>query len=116
MPARVSAWGIYDVFDTGDGHQIFIAVVTDRQWRAFCDVFRQDVLLADTSLSTNTQRVAARIWLIPKLRDLFRKFDRAEICRLCEREGLGFAPILRPDELFDDPQLAKPIPQIVLEL
>ena len=108
MPARVSAWGIYDVFDTGDGHQIFIAVVTDRQWRAFCDVFRQDVLLADTSLSTNTQRVAARIWLIPKLRDLFRKFDRAEICRICEREGLGFAPILRPDELFDDPQLASP--------
>jgi crotonobetainyl-CoA:carnitine CoA-transferase CaiB-like acyl-CoA transferase len=108
MPARVSAWGVYDVFDSADDNQIFIAIVTDRQWRAFCEAFRQDALAADTSLSTNAQRVAARSWLIPKLRDLFRRFSRADICRICEAEGLGFAPILRPDELFDDPQLASP--------
>ena len=36
MPARTSAWAIYDVFDTGAADQIFVAVVSDAQWRAFC--------------------------------------------------------------------------------
>ncbi len=39
MPARMTAWGIYDVFDTGDGEQIFLGVVTDTQWAIFCRAF-----------------------------------------------------------------------------
>ena len=35
MPAGRRAWGVYDVFETGDGQQIFIGVVTDRQWEIF---------------------------------------------------------------------------------
>ena len=72
MPARTSAWGIYDVFDTGDGSQIFIAVVTDTQWRAFCEAFGQPALLADAALATNPLRVAARDRLLPRLRELFK--------------------------------------------
>ena len=108
MPARVSAWGIYDVFDTSDGLQIFIAVVTDTHWRAFCDAFGQPGLLADATLGTNPQRVAARDRLLPVLRDLFRTLTRDDISRVCEAANIGFAPIRRPDELRDDPQLAGP--------
>ena len=70
MPARISAWGIYDVFDTADGNQIFIAVVTDTQWRAFCEAFGLGDLLADAGLATNALRVAARERLLPRLRAL----------------------------------------------
>jgi crotonobetainyl-CoA:carnitine CoA-transferase CaiB-like acyl-CoA transferase len=107
MPARISAWGVYDVFDTSDGKQIFIAVVTDRQWRAFCQAFDQDDLLADAALSTNPQRVAARERLLPRLREVFKNLTRAETSRICERASIGFAPIQRPDELLDDPHLAR---------
>jgi crotonobetainyl-CoA:carnitine CoA-transferase CaiB-like acyl-CoA transferase len=108
MPARTSAWGIYDVFDTGDGHQIFIAVVTDRQWHAFCEAFAQPALLADATLATNPLRVAARDRLLPSLRALFQALTRGEISRICEAANIGFAPIRRPDELLDDPHLARP--------
>jgi crotonobetainyl-CoA:carnitine CoA-transferase CaiB-like acyl-CoA transferase len=108
MPARTSAWGIYDVFDAGDGNQIFIAVVTDTQWRAFCEAFGEPALLADVTLATNPLRVAARDRLLPRLRALFKTLDRAEISRMCEAANIGFAPIRRPDELLDDPQLACP--------
>ena len=108
MPARISAWGIYDVFDTGDGQQIFIAVVTDRQWRAFCEAFGQPALLADAGLATNPLRVAARDRLLPSLRALLKTLTRAEISRICEAANIGFAPIRRPDELLDDPHLACP--------
>jgi crotonobetainyl-CoA:carnitine CoA-transferase CaiB-like acyl-CoA transferase len=108
MPARISAWGIYDVFDAGDGHQIFIAVVTDTQWRAFCAAFGQADLLADAGLATNLLRVAARDRVLPSLRALFKTLTRAEISRICEASNIGFAPIRRPDELLDDPHLACP--------
>jgi crotonobetainyl-CoA:carnitine CoA-transferase CaiB-like acyl-CoA transferase len=108
MPNRLSAWGIYDVFETKDGEQMFIAVVSDTQWRAFCEAFQQPALAADTSLATNPQRVASRTTLIPKLREIFRSVTRAEASARCEKFGLGFAPITRPHELFDDPQLKQP--------
>jgi crotonobetainyl-CoA:carnitine CoA-transferase CaiB-like acyl-CoA transferase len=108
MPNRLSAWGIYDVFETGDGQLVFIAVVSDTQWRAFCEAFGQPELLADATLATNPQRVAARGRLIPKLREIFGAVTRDEISALCEKFGLGYAPIAKPHELFDDPQLKQP--------
>jgi CoA-transferase family III len=61
MPQRLSAWAIYDVFDTADGAQLFVAVVSDAQWNVFCARFGLDELAADALLATNNQRVHARI-------------------------------------------------------
>lgn len=108
MPDRISAWAVYDVFETRDGLQIFVGVVTDTQWRTFCDVFNQPVLAADGALATNPQRVAARERLIPMLRTLFKAFTRDQMVAMCEQAKLPYAPIRRPDELFDDPQLNVP--------
>jgi crotonobetainyl-CoA:carnitine CoA-transferase CaiB-like acyl-CoA transferase len=83
-------------------------VVTDTHWRAFCEAFGQPAMLGDATLATNPLRVAARDRLLPALRDLFRTLARDEISRICEAANIGFAPIRRPDELRDDPQLAGP--------
>jgi len=96
------------VFDTADPSQIFIACVTDTQWRSFCDAFSLADLAADASLATNPQRVAARDRLLPRLREVFGKLMRDEIADICERSAIGYAPITRPEELFGDPQLRQP--------
>jgi len=83
MPTRISSWGIYDVFDTADQSQIFIAVVTDTQWRAFCEAFGLGDLAADAMLATNPQRVAARDRMLPRLRDVFGKLTRDEVAEIC---------------------------------
>ena len=108
MPARISAWAVYDVFDTGDGQQIFVGVVSDTQWRAFCEAFGQMELGADQGLATNPLRVAARERFMPVLRALFSGMTRDTIAAMCEAAGLPFAPIKRPDDLFDDPHLNTP--------
>jgi len=105
MPDRISAWAVYDVFDTADAQQIFVGVVTDTQWRAFCEVYHQPELAADSELASNPLRVAARPRLIPQLRALFTTITRAQAIERCEQAKLPYAPIRRPDELFDDPQL-----------
>lgn len=105
MPARISAWGIYDIFPTQDGDQIFLGVVSDTQWEIFCKTFQLDDLWADTRLSTNNGRVTSRDWLIPHLRERLGVLSAAELAQRFERAGLPFAPITAPHELLEDPHL-----------
>jgi crotonobetainyl-CoA:carnitine CoA-transferase CaiB-like acyl-CoA transferase len=104
MPARLSVWAIYDVFETKDD-PIFIGVVTDSLWKKFCDLFALDALWADQSLRENNARVAARDHIIPQIREIISGYTRAEIIAKLEGSGLPFAPIARPEDMFDDPHL-----------
>ncbi len=104
MPARVSAWAIYDVFETRDD-PVFIGVVTDALWEKFCSLFGLNELWADQSLRANNQRVLARERIMPQVRALIAGFTRAEIIAKLDGTGMPFAPIGKPEELFDDPHL-----------
>jgi len=105
MPSRISAWGIYDVFTVAGGEQIFLAVVSDTQWALFCDSFGLADLKADARLATNNQRVQARDWLMPLLRERLATHTAAELGAAFEANGLPYAPITRPEELVSDPHL-----------
>jgi crotonobetainyl-CoA:carnitine CoA-transferase CaiB-like acyl-CoA transferase len=105
MPGRISAWGIYDVFTVKGGEQIFLAVVSDTQWAAFCEAFGFADLRADPRLATNNERVQSREWMMPILRARLSAHSAAELSAVFERRGLPFAPITRPEELFEDPHL-----------
>ena len=105
MPDRIRAWAVYDTFKASDGEMVFVGVVTDTQWKIFCDAFDLQDLLADPSLKTNPQRVEARPRVIPIVTALFAKMTKAELLAKCEKLGLPFAPITRPEDLFHDPHL-----------
>jgi crotonobetainyl-CoA:carnitine CoA-transferase CaiB-like acyl-CoA transferase len=105
MPARISAWAVYDVFTVKDGEQIFLAVVSDTQWKTFCDAFNLSEFRADPRLATNNDRVRAREWMVPILRAHLAAFSAAHLSAVFEKNGLPFAPITRPQDLFDDPHL-----------
>lgn len=106
MPARISAWAIYDVFETArDNEQLFVGVVSDSQWTAFCKAMNLSDLGDDPSLAANNDRVRDRDRILPRVRDLFAGFERAVLVEKLESIGLPFAPVSRPDELFDDPHL-----------
>ncbi len=104
MPARISAWAIYDVFETRD-EPIFIGVVTDALWETFCRLFGLEELWAREAWRTNNARVAAREEILPVVRARLKTFTRAELVAMLEGSGLPFAPIGRPEDLFDDPHL-----------
>lgn len=106
MPSRVSAWGVYDVFTVQGGAQVFLAVVTDTQWAQFCEAFDLGDLQADARLASNNQRVQARGWMMPLLRERLAALPAADIMARFEARGLPYAPITRPQDLFDDPHLA----------
>jgi crotonobetainyl-CoA:carnitine CoA-transferase CaiB-like acyl-CoA transferase len=105
MPNRISAWAVYDVFTVQHGEQIFLAAVSDAQWVVFCDVLGFADLKADARYSDNNARVSLRAELMPELRRRLQAFTSAELATIFEKAGLPFAPIVKPEELFDDPHL-----------
>lgn len=105
MPVRISAWAIYDVFETrNEGEQLFVGVVSDGQWQTFLDAFDLPELNRE-EWKTNNERVKARDAIIPVVASAFAGIDRAELVARLETSGLPFAPIVRPDELTEDAHL-----------
>jgi len=105
MPVRISAWAVYQVFDTEDDDQVFIGVVSDGQWRTFCDAFDLGELGQDASLDKNAGRVQQRERILPLIQEVLRGYTKTELMAKLEQAGLPFAPITKPEELFDDPHL-----------
>ncbi len=104
MSERMVAWPIYDIFTVADG-QVFLGVVTDTQWKLFCEAFDLPELLADARLVTQADRRAARDWVVPLVAERLKALTKGALMARFEELGLPFAPIARPVELFDDPHL-----------
>ena len=105
MPERISAWAIYDVFVVKGGEQIFLAVVSDTAWKIFCEAFGYSDLFNNPKLTSNNDRVLAREWLLPILRERLQNFSAQALSKIFEKNSLPYAPITAPHELLDDPHL-----------
>ena len=105
MSVRVSAWAVYDIFEAKNKEQIFIGVVSDSQWKSFCQSFGLVDFIEDKDMDINSGRVEKRDIIIPKLQELFKTFTKKELMEKLDQTGLPFAPINKPQDLFDDPHL-----------
>jgi crotonobetainyl-CoA:carnitine CoA-transferase CaiB-like acyl-CoA transferase len=105
MPARTGAWGVYDVFNTSDQQQVFVAVTSDGHWQRFCEKFGFADLGSDRRLATNAARSAEREWLIPELASRLAGISLRRILEECEAAKVPCARVNRPDDLSADPHL-----------
>lgn len=105
MSVRRSAWAVYDIFECANNELVFVGVVSDTQWRIFCDAFGLDKLAQDKSLDDNNGRVSQRERILPEINAVFARLSKAELMEKLESSGLPFAPINKPSDLFNDPHL-----------
>jgi crotonobetainyl-CoA:carnitine CoA-transferase CaiB-like acyl-CoA transferase len=105
MPERRGGWGVYQVFKSADGHELFVAATSDNLWLRFCEVFERPDLAADQRLAKNADRVKAKEWLVPAVAETLGKLSGAEIEKRCDKAGIPFAPVGKVDDLFVDPHL-----------
>ncbi len=106
MSVRRSAWSVYDIFESGDDERVFVGVVSDALWRAFCSEFELTEFAADRSLDANNERVVQRDRIMPVVKAMFKDMSTDEMLQRLDRAGIPFAPINRPSDLFDDEHLA----------
>jgi formyl-CoA transferase len=96
---------VYDVFTLADGEQLFIGAVSDKQFDTLCRVLDAQDLASEPELSTNAKRVAVRPELLRRLGEILQHHRIDELSAKLEAAGLPYAPIMRPEQLVDDPHL-----------
>ena len=62
-------------------------------------------LLEDERLKSNNDRIDSKEWFLPDVEKTIVQFTKAEIIKRCDTAGICFAPVARPEDLFEDPQL-----------
>lgn len=105
MPERVSAWAVYDVFECGDGKNLFIGITTDSHWARFCKTVGWDGFLESPEFATNNLRIENKAKIQDALSNLALSNTSEEMAILCEEAKIPFAPILHPKDLFEDRHL-----------
>jgi len=108
MPEREHAWPIYDIFETAGGERIFIGVVTEGHWQSFCREFGLKEFSEDPTLRTTTDRIMARARIIPRVAEVIKGCNAAELSAKLDRLNICFSPINRPEDLFGDPHVLRP--------
>ncbi|MCX7264993.1 MAG: CoA transferase [Betaproteobacteria bacterium] len=101
---RKPAWGIYDIFETAD-NRVFVAVVSDVQWRNFAKEFLSSEWAQDPRLQTANDRQANRSWLVPAVAEVLKTWKTEPLCAKLEALGLSFGPIRQPHDLLEDVHL-----------
>jgi len=95
-------WGVYQLFDTADGAQVFIGITSDGHWKKFCAAFEQPGWLADPRFVDNAARVASRHELAVLVAGVVRELTSAVVQQRLDLAGVPFAPLQRPDQLAGD--------------
>ena len=64
--------------------------------------------LDDPNLRTTTDRILARSKILPRVAEIIRGWNAAELSAVLDRLNICFSPINRPEDLFDDPHVLRP--------
>ncbi|UWR10329.1 CaiB/BaiF CoA transferase family protein [Sulfitobacter mediterraneus] len=106
MPERVSAWAVYQIFECSDGRPLFVGITTDNHWVRFCQTIGWTDFLENDALKSNGQRIDNKTIVLERFATFFASLNQAEAMMVLEKARVPFAPVQRPEDLFDDPHLA----------
>jgi crotonobetainyl-CoA:carnitine CoA-transferase CaiB-like acyl-CoA transferase len=108
MPERTFSWPVYDIFMTADARQIFVGAVTESQWTTLCELLELKDFLADKSLQTRPDQIAARDRTIPVVAKAILERRSEDLFSSFEALGIPFSPISKPSDMFQDPHVLRP--------
>jgi formyl-CoA transferase len=98
----------YGVFTTSDGHQVLIAIQSEREWRVMClQVLRKPELAEDPSFATNVLRIANRAATDTAVGSILSLRTGNELMADLARYGIAYAELNDMASLARHPQLRR---------
>jgi len=91
------------VFGCSDGASLTLAVGSDKQFRALCDVLGDASLAADERFATNPARVANREACKERIAELVSRRDRAEILIKLRQRAVPAGGVNDMEAVFEQP-------------
>ena len=94
----------YDLFRAKDGY-CFLSIANVADWTPFAEAIERTDLMSDPRFDTNEHRVQHADELQPLIEEWSSVRTRAEIQKIFEAHGLGFASVQKISEAMEDPQI-----------
>jgi crotonobetainyl-CoA:carnitine CoA-transferase CaiB-like acyl-CoA transferase len=94
-------------YDTADGPPIVLAVGTDRQFAALCEVIDRPALADDPKFATNAQRVEHREALARALDDRLAHFETEPLLNTLHEQNIPAGIVNDVPAVFDQPTAQK---------
>jgi len=98
-------WGVYQLFPTRDGRQIFIAVTGNRHWAGLCDALAFDDWKHAAEFSSNRKRSAQKPRIAERIKAVVEQLPYDEIAERLYKALVPYAPVNTPLDLVDERQL-----------
>lgn len=98
-----------EVFSTADDYLVLLAIGTDVQFNALCNVLNISSINGEVNFSTNDLRLASRNQLKDFLQNSIRKISCNDLLSACEINKIPVGKVNRIDEVFQLPSAQKMI-------
>ncbi len=98
-------WGVYRLFPTKNGRQIFIAVTGNRHWAGLCDALGFDDWKNDPDFSNNRKRSAQKPRIAERVKAAVEQLEYDDIAQRLYKALVPYSPVNTPLDLVDERQM-----------
>ena len=98
-------WGVYQLFPTSDGRQVFIAVTANKHWDGLCEVLGFDDWKHSEEFNSNKKRALQKPKLAERISQAVANYSFEDICSSLYRAGIPHAPVNTPLDLVNEKHL-----------
>jgi len=98
-------WGVYRLFPTRDGRQIFIAVTGNRHWAGLCDALGFADWKDDPDFSNNRKRSAQKPRIAERVKTAVEQLDYEDIAQRLYKGLVPYSPVNTPLDLVVERQM-----------
>jgi crotonobetainyl-CoA:carnitine CoA-transferase CaiB-like acyl-CoA transferase len=100
-------WGVYRLFPTRDGKQIFIAVTGNRHWTGLCDVLQFSDWRDSTEFNSNKKRGVHKPRINERVAEAVAKLDYDDIAERLYKALVPYSPVNTPLDLVNEKHLTE---------
>jgi crotonobetainyl-CoA:carnitine CoA-transferase CaiB-like acyl-CoA transferase len=98
-------WGVYRLFPTKNGRQIFIAVTGNRHWAGLCDALGFDDWKDAPEFNNNRKRSANKPRIAERVKAAVEQLDYDDIAQRLYKALVPYSPVNTPLDLIDERQM-----------
>ena len=102
---QAMGWGVYQLFPTRDGTQVFIAVTGNRHWEGLCDALGFDDWKKSEEFNSNGKRSKEKRRIAERVTQAVAQLGYDEITERLYKRKVPFAPVNSPLDLLEERHL-----------
>jgi crotonobetainyl-CoA:carnitine CoA-transferase CaiB-like acyl-CoA transferase len=104
---KAMGWGVYQLFPTKEGKQVFIAVTGNRHWAGLCDALGFDDWKDSPEFANNRKRSAEKRRIAERVSGVTQTLTYDDITQRLYKALVPYAPVGTPLDIVADKHLAE---------